>query len=626
MRMRRGEPGEGRSPVQSTGQSVLLRALSLLAMLLPAALLAQQTSTDPLVGRAGSQFITEREFLERFELTPGLYRHRPSQLEGEKLKTLYSIIAEKLLSQEALERHLDRDSVFQGALLEVTRLIARDELYRQEIRRKVTISSRELDEGMKQARTEVRLRFLFSPDSATAVFLRRQIKNSLDFDRLLPDSSMQVLRDTATIVWGDADTAIQRTAYRLKAGEVSRPIKAGEGWYILRVTTVSPNPAYADLSPLALRERVSAVIRMRKERSREVEFLREFLKTRVAFSPPSLYRRFADSVATIFRQHYVRPSTSLSPAMAAELRRRCSSFLTDTLIVAGTVAWSVDQAIDRLLLRGFTVSGDTVRGVAQRLYDVFQEIIHQELLAEEALGRGLDRVPEVQKRIEPWRDHYLSGIVRRKLNSTLSVSDAEVYAYLRSESSLTPIPEVQLRELRTGTIDEMQQAVVLLEKGMPFSEVVARLSSDPELRLRGGLTPFFPVTARQPLGAIASQLDSGQVYGPFRDSTGFVMVQLAANRNAPDRGDTAFASRFEAGRLVVQRMKQQRVLTLFLAQSARARGFDVFADRLKALQVTTTPMLAYRLLGFGGRMFEVPFVEPQLEWLETDPPSQTILP
>jgi hypothetical protein len=104
------------------------------------------------------------------------------------------------------------------------------------------------------------------------------------------------------------------------------------------------------------------------------------------------------------------------------------------------------------------------------------------------------------------------------------------------------------------------------------------------------------------------------------------MVQLAAKRNAPDRKDTALVGRFERGRLEVLRMKQQRVLTLFLSQSARARGFDVFADRLKALTVTTTPMLAYRLLGFGGRMFEVPFVEPQLEWLETDPPSQTILP
>jgi len=134
------------------------------------------------------------------------------------------------------------------------------------------------------------------------------------------------------------------------------------------------------------------------------------------------------------------------------------------------------------------------------------------------------------------------------------------------------------------------------------------------------------VTERQPLGGIASQLDSGQVYGPFRDSVGYVMVQLAAKRNAPDRKDTAIAGRFERGRSEVLRMKQQRVLTLFLSQSARARGFDVFVDRLKALSVTTTPMLAYRLLGFGGRMFEVPFVEPQLEWLETDPPGQTILP
>ena len=44
------------------------------------------------------------------------------------------------------------------------------------------------------------------------------------------------------------------------------------------------------------------------------------------------------------------------------------------------------------------------------------------------------------------------------------------------------------------------------------------------------------------------------------------------------------------------------------------------------VRVTPLPMLAYRLLGFGGRMFDVPFVQPQTDWLNEEPPKEVILP
>ena len=37
-------------------------------------------------------------------------------------------------------------------------------------------------------------------------------------------------------------------------------------------------------------------------------------------------------------------------------------------------------------------------------------------------------------------------------------------------------------------------------------------------------------------------------------------------------------------------------------------------------------MMTYRLLGFGGRMFEVPFVEKLIDWLNVEPPGNKILP
>jgi len=61
------------------------------------------------------------------------------------------MIAERLLSQEARQRGLERDSAFQSAFDEVRKTLARDELYRQEVSGKVTVSAKEIESGIAQA-------------------------------------------------------------------------------------------------------------------------------------------------------------------------------------------------------------------------------------------------------------------------------------------------------------------------------------------------------------------------------------------------------------------------------------------------------------------------------------------
>ena len=73
-------------------------------------------------------------------------------------------------------------------------------------------------------------------------------------------------------------------------------------------------------------------------------------------------------------------------------------------------------------------------------------------------------------------------------------------------------------------------------------------------------------------------------------------------------------------------MKQKKTLDVFLAQIGQERGFMVYGDRLKQIEVSPIPMMTFRLLGFGGRMFAVPFVQKQLDWLDIEPPEEKILP
>jgi len=71
-------------------------------------------------------------------------------------------------------------------------------------------------------------------------------------------------------------------------------------------------------------------------------------------------------------------------------------------------------------------------------------------------------------------------------------------------------------------------------------------------------------------------------------------------------------------------MKARRALSLFLAGAGKEMGFDVYADRLRMIKVSTIPMMTFRILGFGGRMPAVPFVDPQLDWLDVEPPKEVV--
>ncbi len=606
---------------------ILRRPISLVVLLIFVPLLAghSQEGGDPVIARTGDSFIRESEFLERFELTPGLNRQGKAQLEQEKLTVLYSLIAEKLLAQEARARGLDTLAAYRSVLDDLTRLLVRDELYRREVRGKVEVTPAEVTQGIRRARQQLLINFLYFPDEASARFVRSRVRSGRDFDSHRIDSSMQSLRDTATVIWGDADTTIEKAAYSLGPDDVSPVVRAGEGWYILRLRRAERNPVFSDMPPPALRERVVTKIRMRKERVREDEFVQALLHDRPSSSPPALFRSFAEALTSVLKRHFTPPSTILTVAMSDEVLNSLAGRGRDTLIFAGNTSWTVADAAVRLVARRFTVSGDSVRGVAARLYSVFQEWAEQELLAQEGMARGLDRSPDVQRQLAPWSDHYLAGMTERRIHEQTGLSDADVYAHMHSTDSSFSVPEVQVRLLQTATARGMQDAFQFMEQGGSFENAVRRYSSGAEAQ-QGGLLPFFPVTDRLPIGPIAARLDTGQFYGPLRDSSGFLYFQLVRRRNAPPLGDTTAAGKFARASHALLRMKQGRAVTLFTAQSAAERGFDIYIDRLKSLRVTPLPMLAYRFLGFGGRMFPVPFVSPKAEWLDVEPPREKILP
>ncbi|MCX6142226.1 MAG: peptidyl-prolyl cis-trans isomerase, partial [Ignavibacteriales bacterium] len=316
-----------------------------------------------VVAKAGELFVTEKEFLQRFELLPALQRSRKSRLEESKLELVYSLIAEKLLAQEARERKLDRDSAFLASFEEVRKLLARDQLYREEVRSKVSVSEPEVRRGMAEAQREILISFLFFDKEEDAAFVRKQIKSERDFDRVRTDSSVHTVRDTVTVIWSDAQPAIERVAYRLKKGEISGVIKAGSGYYVLKVERTSTSAFYSSLQPSVLYERVLAKLRERKEEARLNEFVSESLKGRIGYSKPAPFKRLGLAIEKAFSKTPLSGKVALSNLMVQGIQKDCIEVLNDTLVVAGTRMWTVEDVLDQLYSKGFYVDSTTVKSL-----------------------------------------------------------------------------------------------------------------------------------------------------------------------------------------------------------------------------------------------------------------------
>ena len=588
-------------------------------LLLATALMQAQSreSEQAVLARAGSRVVTEAEFVRRFELTPGPNRHG-SGLEQEKAVALYSLVAEKLLADEARRHGLDRDSAAVLALEGLRKVLARDELYRQEVAQRVTIAAPEVQTQARRALRELRVEYLYFEDSVAARVARTGLRPSKPLKSAVFDSSIAVLYDTVTVVWGEADTSIEDAAYQLKAKEISPVIRAGTGSYILRLLDSRPNRTYGGMQVQVLREKTEQIIRSRREHRRLNEFLAEALRGKIGYGRPSSIRALVEGILGLPRKGR-DTLVALKVADIPLLYAACASVLPDTMAVAGPKAWETSVMIDRFCQTGFSYRNRiSRRDLAAKASLQIRIWVEQELLEQEAMSRHLDESPGVRSMLETWTDSYLAGRMKSEVQGRSSVSDDEAWQALHEDDSTVVLPRVRIRELWTKDLARMQTVFESLRGGMTFEDAIQKFSDDPAERMTFTDLSEFPITDRPPIGAIAWRMEPGNWYGPVRERGGYVTFTLLRKLMPKASRDSTFQKKLAAERSTLLGLKKRGSLNYTIAGLAKRAGVSVFTDRLAHITVTRLPMVTFKVLGFGGRMFAVPFIDRQVEWLEVE--------
>jgi parvulin-like peptidyl-prolyl isomerase len=602
----------------------LIIALYLLCICLGRSQPAEHQSST--IARVGTLYISEQEFLERYELLPWQYRNRANTTEESKLVFLYSLVAEKVLAQEASARHIDQDSMYQQAIAGIKKMLARDQLYREEISSKIKVSKEEVQKAIIDAKRQLFLSFLYFEDSTDAAFVRKQLKNCKLFNRFQIDTTMAVLRDTATLFWGEAEAPIEQAAFRLKKGECSPVVRASTGFYILHVDKDLPNAYFISMQANVLYERVETNLRLRKEKARLDEYIQDILKTKIGFSLPQPFKIIAKALTEAWKDESRMSEKMITDSLLEALYVRYHSILQDSMVVVGFSYWSVENVLSRLRGKIFKIDPSRATGIAAQLNSHIFILVGQELLAEEALSRKLDERWSVSKELDMWRQQILAKYEEMDVQRNVQVSDQDVFQYVSETNPEMQYPRVQIRELHNKNVRLMEQALEEVRTGVSFESVIRKLSCDTLTAQNGGLSGAFAINTRPPLGMLAWKMQTGERQGPIQVNDEYIFFELIKKELPAHITDSAFTSAMQTAASAARRLKQKKTLDIFIAKSAQQRGFDIYEDRLKLLNVTKTPMMTYRILGFGGRMFAAPFVTRQVDWIEVENPEKMPLP
>lgn len=606
-----------------------MRSINTLLFLINAIMflwLAAPRATAQPVARIGSTTISGEEFLERYELTPVFGKQNISNQGENKLKFLYTLIAEKLWSLRALEEKLDTTEAMRITYESFLKMFVRDHLYQKEIRSKITISDQEILKGYARNSTKLYVNYLISEDKEEIDDLYAFLRQGVPFDTILAEShEFSEQTSPFEIVYGQMDESIEDSLYKLKKGEFTSPVLTPDGWYIFRLTNRVENIILDANEQDGSYKTAQQIVQARKERERYLKFYEEYFKEIRINVEAQLLKSLTVQLSQILHDKSVRYQTKpgdkiyLEPLEIAQiLNYYPADTLNQILIKFPDDPVSLRKYILMLGFDGFSLTGTSIDSVFRKLNGRTRSFIEKELLAREGIKRGYHNEPTVKASLRMWFDNYLFQMLQSRFTDTVSVTDQEAHEFYKSYSKEYKFTaRLNIIEILTDSLEIITKVLTEVEKGTDFKTLALLYNKRESTKATGGEYGFTPVSMLGELGRLASMMAIGDVYGPIQLPEGYSVIKLLDKEiEKPDDSRQPFEKGKTKIKSDLRFQKVKKIMTSYTADLAIKFGIDINADVLNSIQTTGVNSFGIRYMGFGGRITAAPLLPPQEDWID----------
>ncbi|HET9404193.1 MAG TPA: peptidylprolyl isomerase [Burkholderiales bacterium] len=166
---------------------------------------------------------------------------------------------------------------------------------------------------------------------------------------------------------------------------------------------------------------------------------------------------------------------------------------------------------------------------------VREHLINQELLAQEAKRRGLDKNTEVAMQLEIARQSVLSdSLMRDVMRGNLTVNDDAVRKEYERLKAQLGTREFRARHILVDKEDEAKEIIAQIKKGASFEKLAAERSKDSGSKVRGGELDWSPAGQYvKPFADALNRLKKGQMTdSPVQTNFGWHVIRVEDERPA----------------------------------------------------------------------------------------------
>lgn len=582
-----------------------------------------QSLNQPYVARVGSKLVSDSEFLERYELTPGFKRHIKQNDDSNKLEFLFTLIAEKLFALEAKNLRLDTTEVIQFSRKAFERMFVRDKLFQEEIRKKISVSEKELMEATIKNNSKLYVNFLFSEDKNEIEQLYNYLKQGIPFDSILVESpEYEEQKEPIEVLFGQMDETIEDSLYKLKVGQFTKPMLTPDGWYIFKLVNKSQNFFLTDEDKDNAKKTVARVVENRKLIKRQKEFYAEYLRNKKVDVDPQLFELLAQKISAIFeykRKNFTYKENQPTYLDAYDVMKIENEIGEEKLSIPfvkfDNEPITFKEFIRTLAFDGFNSKEFKINYIRASLDFQTKRFIEHELFYREGLKRGYNKLPEVQNEVERWLDNYLFQMLQNQIVDSIQVSDEELRDYYEMMNQPKEFPTVvNIIEVLTDDLSIVDTVLNELKKGTDIRLLAAKYSIRDFTKGRNGEFGKFPVTSYGEIGKIAATMQVGDIYGPLKVPDGYSIFKLIEKDTAYVEKPKTFEQVKEQYRQDLAFKKAQMKLNDYTYNLALKYNVELNIPELDKIQVTRLPSFGIRNLGFGGKITAVPILAPNVEW------------
>ena len=578
------------------------------------------------IATVGGKPISVFEFKNRFEFMPFYSEFRKDE-DTLRLQFVYSLIAEKLWSNNAKAMGLEEDENYKISLELLKKLFVVDELYKNKIESKIKISEEEVFEGLKYEPIELELKIFSSTDSATIHKFYSQILITRNIDSVYYawNRKGNLSKANRNVKFGSLrDEILERELFSLNVGEFIKPYRADEGWFIsILENKIIDEVLEADKE--RLRNIVFTKIRERKSFQLTEKFLNNLLAEQRVEVDRNLFNQLTKLIYELLIKNKGETNVPLEESIVLQIINHLDkNTLEKPFVLMDIDSPSYVKFLYYLLNEKIKFSEVKLNQISYEMSKVVRKFIEQEILYRYALNQNLANSKSVTESLESWKNYLLAMNLMNRYRDSVRVSEEEIEkekAIRGKGSSMLNIAKILSTDLNV-----IEAVLKELRDGTDFQTLAKKYSEDLVTRDNGGITGYFNPHFAGEIGRVALSLSKDEVHGPIRTENGFVVIKLLSKKEEELKPAEVSIEIEEQIKRELFTKKIDEKINSVTAELAKSQGFEINKEILKELQLSEISTFIFRLIGFGGRISALPLTIPLYEWKKILEAPQEKLP